>query len=87
MSYEKDLPPISNKAKALKPGLYRHFKGDDFKVICVARHSESRDEEFVIYQSLKYPDRIWARPFSMFTEHVSRGTYEGPRFTYLGPSK
>lgn len=89
MSYEKNMPPISDQAKALRPGIYRHFKGDDFKVICAARHSEARDQEFVVYQSLKYPDRIWVRPLKMFLEDVDRPeyNYKGPRFSYLGPEK
>ena len=82
-----DIPPWSETAKNLKPGIYRHFKpnkekGDEYRLVSVARHSET-GQELVIYQSLKFPDRIWARPLDMFVEHVRRASYEGPRFTWL----
>ncbi len=82
-----DIPPWSESAKNLKTGIYRHFKpnaekGDEYKVISVARHSET-GHELVIYQSLKHPDRVWARPIEMFIEEVRRENYEGPRFTWL----
>lgn len=78
----EDVPDWSEQAKDLKPGIYRHFKGDEYQVLQVARDSETT-EEVVVYQSLKYPDRVWVRPLSMFVEEVSRDGYDGPRFTYL----
>lgn len=77
-----NIPPWSEQAKALKPGIYQHFKGDEYRVLNVARHSET-GEELVVYQSLKHPDRVWVRPLEMFCENVRRANYEGPRFTYL----
>jgi hypothetical protein len=85
VDYEKEMPGPSAKAQALKPGIYHHFKGDDFRVHFVARHSEDRNQEFVVYQSLKYPDKTWIRPLKMFTEEVDRDGYRGPRFSYLRP--
>jgi hypothetical protein len=77
-----DIPPWSEAAKAIKPGIYRHFKGDEYQLVRVARHSET-GEEMVVYQSLKYPDRVWARPLTMFLEDVRRASYEGPRFLWV----
>ena len=79
-----DIPPWSEQAKSIKPGIYRHFKGDEYRLVKVARHSET-GEEMVVYESLKYPDRVWARPLKMFLEDVRRANYEGPRFKYLRP--
>lgn len=78
----RDVAPWSDEAKSLKPGIYRHFKGDEYRVIKVARHSETV-EELVVYESLEYPDRVWVRPVKMFAENVQRDGYDGPRFTYL----
>lgn len=63
----------------LKPGLYRHFKGNEYRLLYVAKHSETL-EPMVVYQAL-YGDRgIWVRPAYMWTEHVDRDDYHGPRF-------
>jgi hypothetical protein len=78
----KDIPDWSNAAKNLKPGIYRHFKGDEYELIKVARNSETI-EEVVVYQSLKYPDRVWVRPLAMFVEEVDRDGYQGPRFEFV----
>ena len=48
-------------------GLYRHKKGNVYKVICVAKHSETL-EEFVIYQDVNDKQKVWARPIDMFLE-------------------
>lgn len=77
------INPWSAQAKNLKLGRYRHFKGGEYDVLRVVRHSETQ-EELVLYQSLKYPDRVWVRPLEMFLEDVSRDGYDGPRFTFLG---
>jgi len=66
----------------LKPGIYRHFKGNEYKVIGAAKHSETR-EEFIVYQAL-YGDRgLWVRPSRMFLEEVEKEGYKGPRFTWI----
>ena len=46
-------PPLSEAAKAFKPGIYQHYKGDFYKAFFVARSSEAREQEFVVYYSLK----------------------------------
>ena len=63
----------------LKPGLYRHFKGNLYRLLYVAKHSETL-EEMVVYQALYGEHGIWVRPASMWNEHVERDGYSGPRF-------
>ena len=63
----------------LRPGLYRHFKGNLYKLLYVAKHSETL-EEMVVYQALYGEQGIWVRPASMWNERVERDGYSGPRF-------
>jgi len=67
----------------IRPGRYRHFKGNEYRVLYTARHSETL-EEMVVYQALYGEHGIWVRPASMWNETVCRDGYEGPRFVYLG---
>lgn len=67
----------------IRPGRYRHFKGNEYQVLCTARHSETL-EPMVVYQALYGERGIWVRPAAMWGEHVEREGYSGPRFTYLG---
>jgi hypothetical protein len=63
----------------LEPGLYRHYKGRDYTVIGVARHSET-EEELVVYRP-EYGERgLWVRPLAMFTEMVEVDGKVVPRF-------
>ena len=64
---------------AVEPGIYRHFKGNLYRVIGVARHSETL-EELVVYQALDKEGGLWVRPAAMWNETVDRGGYRGPRF-------
>ncbi|WP_082541386.1 DUF1653 domain-containing protein [Microbacterium sp. Root166] len=68
---------------AIEPGTYRHFKGAEYDVIGVARHSET-EEEHVVYRALYGERGLWIRPVSMWTEEVDRDGYRGPRFTRVG---
>lgn len=68
----------------LQPGRYRHYKGNDYQVIDVARHSET-EELLVIYRPLYGEQKLWVRPLSMFTETVERDGELIPRFEYLEP--
>ena len=64
----------------VEPGIYRHFKGNLYRVIGVARHSETL-EEMVVYQALREEGGLWVRPAAMWNETVDRDRYHGPRFT------
>lgn len=61
------------------PGVYRHYKGNDYQVIGVARHSET-DEELVVYRCLYGDYSLWVRPLAMFVENVLVDGRETPRF-------
>lgn len=65
----------------LKPGIYRHFKGNRYRLLYVAKHSETL-EPMVVYQALYGEQGIWVRPAGMWTEWVERDGYAGPRFAF-----
>jgi hypothetical protein len=66
-----------------RPGVYRHFKGNEYRLLYIARHSETL-EPMVVYQAL-YGDRgVWVRPLSMWDETVERDGAVYKRFTYIG---
>ena len=67
----------------MKQGLYRHYKGNLYRLLYIARHSETL-EEMVIYQDVNNPEKIWARPVSMWEETVEVGGERVFRFQYLG---
>ena len=67
----------------LKPGRYRHFKGNEYELLGIARHSETM-EEMVVYRALYGAQGLWVRPAAMWTEQVDRDGYHGTRFIYIG---
>lgn len=67
----------------LKLGKYRHYKGKEYEVVGVARHSETL-EELVVYQALYGNHDLWVRPLKMFTEEVEIDGKKVPRFEYIG---
>lgn len=67
----------------IKCGRYRHFKGKEYRVIGMAKHSETL-EDMVVYQALYGAKGLWVRPAAMWTETVDREDYHGPRFIYVG---
>ncbi|MGJ8680393.1 DUF1653 domain-containing protein [Paraglaciecola sp.] len=68
---------------SLKIGKYRHYKGNDYEVLGVARHSED-ESELVVYSPLYGEQGLWVRPLSMFTEQVMvNGEYQA-RFEFVG---
>ena len=67
----------------IKTGKYRHFKGNEYRVLGMARHSETL-EEMVVYQALYGEHGIWVRPAHMWNEQVDRDGYCCPRFAYIG---
>lgn len=69
--------------ESIKPGRYRHFKGKEYEVLSVARHSET-EEELVVYRALYGDFGLWVRPVSMWNETVERDGKTFRRFTYIG---
>ncbi len=67
----------------LPPGRYRHFKGKEYTVLGVARHSETQ-EELVVYRQEYGDHALWVRPKAMFMETVTVEGQEVPRFQPLG---
>ena len=63
----------------LKPGIYQHFKGNRYELLYVATHSETL-EPMVVYRALYGDGGIWVRPAHMWSEHVEKDGYSGPRF-------
>ena len=69
--------------ESIKPGRYRHFKGKEYELLGVARHSET-EEELVVYRALYGDFGLWVRPVSMWNEAVERDGKTFRRFTYIG---
>ena len=65
-----------------QPGRYRHFKGNEYELLYVARHSETM-EEMVVYRALYGEGGIWVRPASMWNEIVERDGKTYRRFTKI----
>lgn len=75
-----DLPPLPQEPK---PGLYRHYKGNEYRVLGLARHSETL-EPLVVYQALYGERGVWVRPAAMFVEKVVVAGKAVPRFARVG---
>ena len=69
--------------ETIKPGRYLHFKGGEYEVVGLAKHSETM-EEMVVYRALYGERGLWVRPASMWNETVERDGKTFRRFTYLG---
>jgi len=69
---------------ALKPGKYKHYKGNLYQVLGTARHSESL-EELVVYKALYQSEgkNLWVRPLQMFTETIEINGQQIPRFQFI----
>lgn len=63
----------------IQPGIYRHFKGNLYEVLFIAKHSETQ-EPMVVYRALYGEHGVWVRPAAMWSEHVEKNGYSGPRF-------
>lgn len=74
---ERKAPDID-----IRPGRWRHFKGNEYRVLGVARHSEAL-EPMVVYEALYGEGGLWVRPASMWTETVTRDGKTFPRFTWV----
>lgn len=67
----------------IKIGKYRHFKGNEYQVLYLAKHSETQ-EEMVVYKALYGDGGVWVRPSSMWNEIIERDGKTFQRFTYIG---
>jgi hypothetical protein len=67
----------------IKTGKYRHFKGNEYEVLCVAKHSETL-EETVVYRALYGDGGVWVRPAAMWEEEIERDGKKFKRFEYIG---
>ena len=75
-----ELPPLPSEPR---PGLYRHYKGNHYRVLGLARHSET-EEVLVVYDALEGSRGRWVRPAAMFVETVEIGGRRVPRFERVG---
>ena len=67
----------------IRIGRYRHFKGGEYEVLYIAKHSETL-EDMVVYRALYGEGAVWVRPASMWDETVERDGNTYRRFTYIG---
>ncbi|UGB37448.1 DUF1653 domain-containing protein [Frateuria soli] len=72
------MPPVA--------GIYRHYKGQRYQVLGIARHSETL-EELVVYRALYGGHGLWVRPMAMFAETVTVDGEPVPRFALESPSQ
>ncbi len=70
------------KEPIIRAGTYKHYKGGLYKVIGIAKHSETK-EKMVVYRSIDDEHDLWVRPFEMFKEEVMVDGKKVPRFTYI----
>lgn len=75
MTYEEAV-------KSILPGRYRHFKGNEYEVIGIAKHSED-ESPMVVYRALYGEGGLWCRPASMWNETVERNGITYKRFYRL----
>lgn len=73
------LPPLPAEPR---PGRYRHYKGNEYRVLGMARHSET-EEVLVIYEQLYGAGGLWVRPAAMFVETVEVDGRHVPRFAFV----
>ena len=66
----------------IEKGKYRHFKGGEYEVLCIAHHSES-GEDMVVYRALYGEGEVWVRPAAMWNEEVVRDGVTYRRFTKI----
>jgi hypothetical protein len=76
---QKTLPPLPAEPR---PGRYRHYKGPEYRVLGIARHSETL-EPLVVYQALYGEHGLWVRPAAMFVESFELDGARVPRFRFM----
>jgi hypothetical protein len=84
-AYQRALTGLKQRGikMSLEIGRYRHYKGNEYEVIGVAKHSED-ESELVVYKPLYGEQRLWVRPLQMFIETVQVNGEAKPRFEYIG---
>jgi len=73
-------PPLPAEPR---PGRYRHYKGGEYRVLGIARHSETL-APLVVYQALYGERGLWVRPHTMFAETIIHQGRNEPRFRFIG---
>ena len=73
---------MSDRKTVIRPGRYRHYKGRDYQVIDLARHSET-EERMVVYRCLYGDQSLWVRPLNMFLETVEVAGEQVQRFARM----
>ena len=76
---KQEIKPIESDIS----GIYRHYKGGMYRVVCLAHHSETL-EDMVIYRALYGEGEFWVRPLSLWKEYVEQNGEKIPRFLYMG---
>ena len=72
--------------KEFRPGIYRHFKGNLYRLLYLAKDSETQ-EDLVVYQALYGERGYWVRPAKMWNEEINRGGYRGARFQWVAETE
>jgi hypothetical protein len=83
MPHATPLPPLPAEPR---PGRYRHYKGREYQVLGIARHSET-EEPLVVYRALYGERGLWVRPAAMFMEMIASPDdpqRRVPRFAFVG---
>ena len=82
MLKDRNTERVCRMEQNLKPGIYRHFKGNLYELIGIAKHTETL-EPMVVYKALYGEGGLWVRPAAMWNEIVDKDGYHGPRFQYM----
>lgn len=77
-----EIPPLSESAKSIQLGRYRHYKGGEYEVVCIGRLEGDETKEMVVYKSVEHGD-VWIRPVAEFLQQITTDRYNGPRFIAL----
>ncbi len=66
----------------VKPGIYKHYKGNKYELLAIANHSETL-EKMVVYKALYGEGEVWVRPLSMWDELVEVNGEQVSRFKFV----